>query len=225
MKTKLIEDTSAFMANPDNNYLISCPRSGSHWLRAVMELYFHRPILRRTFYYFDRTDYLLMHEHDMRETMTPRNVIYLHRDPVSVVFSWLMYEKISPIASKEQIVNKANLWGRHLHRWLVTEDFTVKKTVITFEAFQKIPRETFAFITAHFGQPLYGSDFSSAYSMVTKKELQAKLEEIDPGWGPIINDSKAYDTMRNEFRETHSDLIWEVALKDREEILKYTERK
>jgi len=42
-----------FLKNADFPWLISFPRTGSHWLRMIMELYFEKPSLRRVFFYPD----------------------------------------------------------------------------------------------------------------------------------------------------------------------------
>jgi hypothetical protein len=86
----------AFIENPDSPFLVSFPRTGSHWLRLIMELYFGRPSLVRVFYYPERTDYLTLHTHDIDLDIERRNVIYLYRDPVDTVYSQLNYYKESP---------------------------------------------------------------------------------------------------------------------------------
>ena len=48
---------SAFTRDPENTFLVSFPRTGSHWLRMLTELYFERPSLLRVFYYYNRRDY------------------------------------------------------------------------------------------------------------------------------------------------------------------------
>ncbi len=70
--------------------LISYRRSGSHWICAIMELYFDRPRLRRsrrTFLDKSRTDWLFMHDHDLKfkvfknhDKKKNRTVLYLYRN-------------------------------------------------------------------------------------------------------------------------------------------------
>ncbi len=82
-----------FLADLDSPVLVSFPRTGSHWLRMTMELYFERPSLVRVFYYPDRTNYLTLHTHDLPGVLPEdigadierSNVIYLYRDPVDTV--------------------------------------------------------------------------------------------------------------------------------------------
>src|SRR5690606_25937856 len=81
-----------FIADKEKPFLVSFPRTGSHWLRMILELYFERPLLTRTFYYFDKEDdYLLLHTHDMGLTLLRENIIYIHRNPVDTVYSQINY--------------------------------------------------------------------------------------------------------------------------------------
>jgi hypothetical protein len=41
--------TKSFTDNPDFPYLVSYSRTGSHWLRMIMELYFEKLSLVRVF--------------------------------------------------------------------------------------------------------------------------------------------------------------------------------
>ena len=71
------------LSDPDFPFLISFPRTGSHWLRMLMELYFEQPSLVRVFYYKDNDNYLCYHHHDEDlKLVDKKNVIYLYRDPV-----------------------------------------------------------------------------------------------------------------------------------------------
>ena len=63
----------AFVADPENTFLVSFPRTGSHWLRMLMELYFQRPSLVRVFYFNERADYMCYHTHDL-DLVLPESV-------------------------------------------------------------------------------------------------------------------------------------------------------
>ena len=65
----------AFVSNPDNPFIISFPRTGSHWLRMLMELYFDKPMLTRKFFLLDREDYMAIHTHDDDLDVERSNVI------------------------------------------------------------------------------------------------------------------------------------------------------
>jgi hypothetical protein len=51
----------SFTDNPDFPYLVSFSRTGSHWLRMVMELYFEKPSLVRVLFQGCDRLYLLSH--------------------------------------------------------------------------------------------------------------------------------------------------------------------
>ena len=85
------EVLEAFTSNPESTFLVSFPRTGSHWLRLLMELYFERPSLVRVFYYPERTDYLTYHTHDLSLDVQHPRVIYLYREPVATIYSQMQY--------------------------------------------------------------------------------------------------------------------------------------
>ena len=109
---KIIEK---FSANHQNTFLVSFPRTGSHWLRMMMELYFERPSLVRIFYYPERKAYLTLHTHDLNLDVERSNVIYLYRDPVDTIYSQLQYHK-EDIYDQERIAFWSDFYGRHLDK-------------------------------------------------------------------------------------------------------------
>ena len=50
-----------FISDPDFPFLVSFSRTGSHWLRNIMELYFEKPSLVRAFYYKNAKDFTCYH--------------------------------------------------------------------------------------------------------------------------------------------------------------------
>ena len=90
------EVIKSFTDNPDFPYLVSFSRTGSHWLRMIMELYFEKPSLVRAFYFKDANDFTCYHTHDMDLELRRENVIYLYRNPVETVYSQLCYYKEDP---------------------------------------------------------------------------------------------------------------------------------
>ena len=104
--------------------LISFPRTGSHWLRMAVELYFDRPMLTRHFFEHASDRMLLFHDHDKRLDFEPRGpVVYLYRGPVDVVFSELTYTHGEAAVERgaEEVIAVANHYRRHLRRWLLGE--------------------------------------------------------------------------------------------------------
>ena len=200
----------AFVDNPANPFLVSFPRTGSHWLRMVMELYFERPSLVRVFYYPDRKDYLTLHTHDMDLDVARQSVIYLYREPVDTVYSQMSYEK-DDLDDPGRIRHWSSLYGRHLEKWLFTETFTARKTVIRYDRLRDTPEAEFARICAHFGQTLDADRLVEALEGVTREKVREKTPH-DPG---VIRLGSGYEDTRRAFRQRHAGLVWETILEGR----------
>ena len=205
-----------FTTNPDNTFLISFPRTGSHWLRMLMELYFGRPSLVRVFYYPERNDYLTLHTHDLELDVERPNVIYLYREPVDTIFSQLRYHK-EPLEDRERIAYWSDLYGHHLDKWLVRELFTTHKTVLTYEGMKRDLASEFAKVTRHFGEPLDEARLEEVANQVTRDEVKRKTQH-DP---QVVQSQAAYKVAQREFRERQGTLVWDVLTKDRPHLVDY----
>jgi len=191
-----------FIEDVNFPYLISFPRTGSNWLRLVMELYFEKPSLVHVFYYKDAKDFTCRHTHDVKLTTERKNVIYLFRDPVDTVYSQLNYDKLN---TDNEIFIKywANIYGLHLEKWLLKENFTEKKTIITYEGMKKNMANEFKKICHHLNKPFDENKLKMVLEKVSKEELKKKTLH-DP---QVVNLSQEYDQKRKTFREKYSDLI------------------
>ncbi|MEL6926389.1 MAG: hypothetical protein AAFO94_20265, partial [Bacteroidota bacterium] len=119
------------IADPEFPYLISFPRTGSHWLRMLMELYFDKPSLALAFYNKEATEFTCYHRHDESlDIQGIRNVIYLYRDPVETIYSQMNYHK-EPVDDAQRQQYWSDLYGRHLQKWLFNETFTKKKLILS----------------------------------------------------------------------------------------------
>tara|TARA_R110000824_G_scaffold389160_1_gene585111 strand:+ start:4118 stop:4897 length:780 start_codon:yes stop_codon:yes gene_type:complete len=177
---------------------ISYPRTGSHWINAVMELYLDRPRLppvRATFLDSSRSDWGWFHDHDTIAWDTlhiksegPFGVIYLYRNPVDTVFSWIIYNfnngqslKKLPIDRLNNLVTAVSQQYRdHLNKWLIE---TPAKVSVRYENFRKDPVEEFSKIHSYW----YGPDnmenkynreqAQSCFNMVTQEALSKRRTE------------------------------------------------
>jgi len=202
-----------FKSGANNTFLISFPRTGSHWLRMIMELYFGRPSLVRVFYYPERRDYLTLHTHDLELDVVWTHVIYLYREPVSTIYSQLQYHKEN-IDDRERIAYWSDLYGRHLDKWLHQETFTKKKTVVRYERLKDDLTGEFAKICAHFGEPLDVARLQAAAAQVTKERVKQKTPH-DP---QVITLNRSYEEERRRFRVEYGDFVWQVLLDGREHL-------
>lgn len=198
-----------FDADPDAPYLVSFPRTGSHWLRLVLELYFRRPLLTRTFYFPDRDDYLLLHTHDLELDVERRDVLYLYRDPVDTVYSQLAYH--GEVGDADRLRHWADLYGRHLHRWLCAESFTTHKTVLRYETLRDTPESGFGDAIRHLGAEPDPDRLRRALARVTKERVARKTEH-DP---QVVDLGESYAERRRAFRDGDGGRVRDLVLEGR----------
>jgi Sulfotransferase domain len=214
---KTLSKVAQFVASPECVFLVSFPRTGSHWLRMLMEKYFERPQLKLTYYYKDSDHYLTYHTHDLALDVTNPNVIYLYRDPVETIYSQMVYEN-SPSDDQAWIRYWSDIYGLHLHKWLEAESFTTKKTLVRYDRLQSDLAGEFAKVVAHLGEEFDAERFARCAENVTREEVAQKRQEIDPR---VIDVTKSYGNGRKRFRERHSESVWSVLLDSRPFLRKF----
>lgn len=202
-----------FTDDPDFPFLVSFPRTGSHWLRMLMELYFDKPSLVRAFYTAAPSDFTCYHSHDEDLKLERRNVIYLYRNPVPTIYSQLSYYREDP-DDLIRITYWSSLYGRHLRKWLLTEKFTAKKTVLTYEALKSDLPVAFAALCGHFNLPLDAAKLEAANARVSKESLKKKTGHDNQ----VVNLSQSYEAARKCFQERHSRFVMEAVLAEDEKL-------
>ena len=190
-----------YVSDPDFPFLVSFPRTGSHWLRMLMELYFERPSLFRVFYYPVRRDYLTLHTHDLELDVHRRNVLYLYRNPVPTVYSLMRYHG-EALVDADRVTHWSSLYGRHLKKWLLDEK-SARKTVIRYEYLEANPFAEFGKVAAHFGQALDERKLEEALGHVTKESIREKTRHDKQ----VINTDSDYEDERQSFFEKQGKLI------------------
>jgi hypothetical protein len=166
---------------------VSYPRTGSQWLNAVMELFFDRPCLREvhaTFLGRERSDWMWFHEHDFDLILDHPNVLYLYRDPVDTVHSYLNYDfrrtrRKSPwgrFAQRndhpnppEKVDARAAEYRRHLEKWLLSP--RKARTLVRYEALVQDGMSEFRKICQHFGVPMDEARAKQAFARANKGSL------------------------------------------------------
>lgn len=197
------EIVERFSADPDFPYLISFPRTGSHWLRMIMELYFETPSLVRLFFYRTTDRFTCYHRHDEELTIQRRNVLYLYRHPVDTVYSQLVYYREDPF-SAERIAHWATLYGRHLKKWLLDDRSYSHRTILTYEGMKSDMTAEFSKVCDHFSVALDPDRLVAAVRIVTHEEVQRRTPH-DP---QVINRSESYRQIRQQFVAACSETVW-----------------
>jgi len=193
-----------YLARPDSTALVSFPRTGSHWLRMIMERYFERPSLVRIFFYPEKSDYLSFHTHDKDLRFTHPRTIYLYRDPVETLYSQMQFCG-EPLESARKVRHWAGEYAANLSKWLDNETFTEKKLIFKYENLRADPAGEFSKLCDWYNLPLDTARLESALDGLTKNRVDKGTSDRR-----VVNLSTTYSEQRDRFREAHSALIWSV---------------
>jgi hypothetical protein len=200
---------------------ISFPRTGAHWINAVMELYFDRPRLpriRATLLDSTRTDWMWFHDHDTisydKLYVENQEALYLYRDPVDTVYSYIIYQfnngkSVTSMDSKRlnALVSACTQhYKNHLRKWLLA------KTLIKHENFKLDRSSEFKKICDHFGAEFDEGRASRCFDLVTPEELSKKRTENNTLSDFML--SSQYKNDRIAFKENYEAKINSIIMTD-----------
>lgn len=208
---KLISDMDTikkFIEQEDFPFLVSFPRTGSHWLRMIMELYLSRPTLTRALFFSKSNDFTCFHTHDMDLTVRRKNVIYLYRQPTEVIFSQMMYHR-QDLNDNHKIKEWSELYGKHLNKWLLEENCSTKKTLISYEGLKDNINEEFLKVCEHLNVSFDPIRLSSIQKNVSKHLLKEKTGSYD---NQVVNINSDYSEKRDKFITKYNDFIKDIIL-------------
>lgn len=163
------------LRDPSFPLLVSFPRTGSHQLRLLMELYFQKPSLPRIFRYKRARSFTCCHVHDLIPPDRPagierKRVIYLYRDPVPTVHSILRYYE-EDLKDLDRIAHWSRVYREHLKKWLLDEKGTEEKVLLYYEAFQQNPWDQFKDLCSFFGSKEDREAFETLFRTVTPDRI------------------------------------------------------
>jgi len=230
IKNRILKDTDSvvyndndpivteLVSNDDFPFLISFPRTGSHWLRAIMELYFKRPSLRRVFYFKKIKSFTCYHTHDLTESYqiseVKRNrVIYLYRNAPDTVYSQLRYLN-KDVMEIENIQIWTKLYAKHLNKWLLEEKYSRDKIFIAYEKMQCEIESEFAKICEYFGEKLNQERLKIVLGSISKEKIKSKTKHDHQ----VINLSKNYEQERKIFIDKFESKIWNILWQENKDL-------
>lgn len=196
-----------FTSDPQFPFLVSFPRTGSHWLRNVMELYFEAPSLIRVFYYNNPKEFTCFHSHDEDLLLFRKNVIYLYREPIETIFSQMKYynEDLNDLA---RIRFWSEKYGHHLNKWLFIEQQTEKKTIIKYQNLQKNFPFEFKKITSHLNRPFDQKKLNQALSEISKEKIKSLVKDDKH----VVDTTPSYKKDREIFKDSYGETIYSTLL-------------
>lgn len=169
-----------------------------------MELYFEKPSLVRAFYFKNASDFTCYHTHDMDLKLRRDNVLYLYRDPVETIYSQLCYYK-EDLDDQERRQYWTDLYAHHLSKWLVHDDFTKKKTVLTYEGMKSDMYREIAKICQHFDKEFNSEKLNAVLMKISKNALKKKTKHDQQ----VVNLTEVYSNERENFRDKNGKLIFD----------------
>jgi hypothetical protein len=202
-----------FKSDPENPFLVSFPRTGSHWLRMLMELYFERPSLVRVFFYPEQSDYLTLHTHDLDLNVQRDRVLYLYREPVATIYSQMQYHE-EDLNDSSRISYWSRLYGRHLQKWLDDESFTRQKTTLQYGRLKADTATEFSKVCDFFGVELDGKRFQEVSDRVSKQKVKSKTQHDSQ----VVDLREQYERRRTRFRDEQGKEVWRYVLEDRSSL-------
>jgi len=190
-----------FLRDPNAPVLVSYPRTGSHWLRVLMEFAFDRPGLSRAFLPHPNDNVFIFHDHDLDLRVTRKVVIYLYRKQASdVVFSNLAYYNLEPLPQHVRRFSIA--YGNNLVRWLLDEQFTRRKLIIRYRGLSDIC--TIEKISEFLSVPIVRQIDPRSVT----KEMVGQLAQIPNA----VRIGDEYEEKRMQFRKEHGGEVEQLIL-------------
>lgn len=198
------------MEDPDRPWLVSFPRSGSHFLSLCLEVYTDgaSPISNFLGLSGKSLNVFRLHAgefpstHDLELKLLFRNVIYLYRNPVDTLYSYLQYEGFP--ADEKHVRMASDHWARHTRKWMFAEGKSRRKTMVCYERLMKDFPGEFAKVLRHLGLTEDRAKMEAARQGAGKQEIKKITRVKDP---KVINDSEEYRLGRGDFVARFGPLI------------------
>ncbi|AOW19498.1 sulfotransferase domain-containing protein [Urechidicola croceus] len=206
-----------YLSKKDFPYLISFPRTGSHWLRNVMELYFEKPSLMRVFFYKNPTDFTCFHIHDEDLLFNEkRRVIYLYRNPVETIYSQMNFYD-EDLNDNVRIKYWAVLYGKHLEKWLLKDERSIEKVVLSYENLKNNFDLEFRKLSDFLNEPFDVNKLEKAKKNASKDKIKKKVTDDLR----VIKSTNNYDEKRKLFIEMNTSTIEDCILQVNQKLVNF----
>jgi hypothetical protein len=194
-----------FRDDPASPWLVSFPRTGSHWLRMMLELYTDQPLLPRSFLHHAGCDYLLNHSHDYEFALWPNRLIYLYRDPAATVFSQIKFHN-QDVNDLRQIELWSTLYRLHLRHWLNTP--RPNRTVVRYEHLRADIVDGLSGVLVALGQVPNPEHIRQVAQSISRKEVTTRTQHDER----VMNREVDYEQQRSEFLARHGPAIHRMVI-------------
>lgn len=200
--------------------LVSYPRTGSHWLRMMLEMSLGAPSYVQSFFDKNPSSCWGFHIHN-RVVENPhwtegpvtnlKNVLYLYRDPVDTIYSMLKYEKkidsdwdgktdYDLDSSVEQLITE---YKAHLNRWMINNSDIENFMPLTYEELKNETKDSIikvaSFLNADVSHDRVSESIAKCDKSLTKKltphDPQALSSEYFSGKSNYVDNRSKFKTV------------------------------
>ena len=189
-------------------YYVGVSRSGSHWIRLVLEGYLDgkSPI---SSFIACKDDinvlYSILNDfkgtHDMQLDFVYDNVIYLYRNPTDCIFSNLKYDG-TDISDKSAVDYYLNIWVSHIQKWVYDERFTKNKVILSYEKLKNNFVDEFSKLLAFLNIEINTDKIIQSNQTYTKSKIREIVHDKK-----VINNDSDYELQRNIFIKLFGEYI------------------
>ena len=149
--------------------LCTYPRSGSHWLRMILERITDRPTVPRAFLCHPCNNPILRHLHDrtFRYRRTDQPAVILFRHPLPTMYSYVVYRKWGVRSVRDaDLFRQVNRMKRWLNKWVNQAPPSKQYMRMRYEELVKYPSEyvsrVLAFLPTTQDRPWSASEIEAA---------------------------------------------------------------
>jgi hypothetical protein len=192
----------------NNPYYVGVSRSGSHWIRLVLEGYLDgkSPI---SSFIACKDDINVLHSrlndfkgtHDMQLDFIYENVIYLYRNPIDCIFSNLKYDG-TEITNKNEVDRYLNIWIAHIQKWVYDEKFTKNKVILCYEKLRNYFVDEFSKLLSFLNIEINADKIVESNETYTKSKIREIVHDKK-----VINNEYDYEIQRKRFIELFGEYI------------------
>jgi hypothetical protein len=191
-------------------YYVGVSRSGSHWIRLVLEGYMGGKSPLSNFIACKDDINILLNRlndfkgtHDMQLDFKAENVIYLYRNPIDCIFSNLKYDG-TDLLNRNAVDYYLDIWIRHIQKWYYDEQLTKNKVILCFEKLQEDFVSEFSKILSFLNLEIDVDKIIKAKDIYTKGKIREIVHDKK-----VINNESDYEIQRDKFIELHGKYIYE----------------
>jgi len=189
-------------------YYVGVSRSGSHWIRLVLEGYLDgtSPI---SSFIACKDDINVLYSrlsdfkgtHDMQLDFVYDNVIYLYRNPIDCIFSNLKYDG-TDFRNKNEVDKYLEIWIAHIQKWIYDEKFTNKKVILSYEKLKNNFIDEFSKLLEFLNIGINTEKITQSNETYTKSKIREIVHDKK-----VINNESDYELQRSKFVELFGEYI------------------